>query len=114
MISPRHSSAIRRLVGVALLALLLALWTALTHTIAHAPLGAAGVVATDADATWGHQGGTSSCQLVDQLLIGQLSGGDPAAISWFWPSAAPAASPNFSIVCGIALWAYEARGPPRA
>ena len=114
MNAPRHCHATRRLVGVALLTLLLAQWTVLTHAIAHAQLGTGAVVAAQADAPWSHQAGTPSCLLVDHLLIGQLSGGDPAAIPWFWPASAPAASPNLPIACGFALRAYEARGPPRA
>ena len=114
MNAPRHCHATRRLVGVALLTLLLAQWTALTHAIAHAQLGTGAVVAAQADAPWGHQAGTPSCLLVDHLLIGQLSGGDPAAIPWFWPAAAPEAMRKLAIVCSATLQAYEARGPPRA
>ena len=97
-----------------LLTLLLAQWAALRHAIAHAPLGAVSALAAQSDAPWGHDADTPSCLLVDHLLIGQLSGGDPAAIPWFWPASAPAASPNLPIACGFALRAYEARGPPRA
>ena len=114
MKTPRHSNAARRLVGVALLALLLAQWTALTHAIAHVPLGAGAMVAAQADTAWGHQAGAPACALVDHLLFGQLSGGDCAAIPWFLPTASPAAAPRLPIVCGVALRAYEARGPPRA
>lgn len=114
----RQFHAPRRLVCVKVVALLLALLlaqsAALTHAIAHAQSDADSTVATEADDSWGHQAGTPSCQLVDHLLIGQLSGCDPAAIPWSWPTATPVAAPNLPLVCGVALRAYEARGPPRA
>lgn len=114
MNTPRHCTAIRRLVGVMVLALLLAQWVALTHAVAHAQLDADSALAAESDNAWGHQAATPSCQLVDQLLIGQLSVGDPAAIPWFWATATPVASPILSIDRGVTLRAYEARGPPRA
>lgn len=107
-------AAMGRLVGVALLALLLAQWTALTHAIAHASLGAAGVVAIEDDGHWGHDAGAPACTLIDHLLLGELTGGDAPAISWLPPDAMPAAAPKCRLVCSGALWAYQARGPPGA
>ena len=110
----RECNAARRLVGVVLLTLLLAQWTALTHAIAHAPLGAGVGFNAQFDGKWGHPADTPSCQLVDHLLIGQSSGGEPAAMAWFWPATAPEATRNLPAVCSATLRAYEARGPPRA
>ncbi len=113
MSTPRHCNATRRLVGVMLLTLLLAQWTALAHAIAHAQPGAASAVAADAASPWSHQAGTASCHLVDQLLIGQLAGGEPAPIASLAPATAPVAARSRPTACGPALRAYEARGPPR-
>ena len=103
-----------RLFGAALLALLLAQWTALTHAIAHAPLGAAGVVAIDDDGQWGHDADTPACALIDHLLLGELTGGEAPAISWLPPDAMLEAAPKCRLVCSVALRAYQARGPPGA
>lgn len=118
MKSPRQFHATRRLCGVKVFALLLALLlaqsAALTHAIAHARLDADSALAAQSDSTWVHQAGSPSCQLVDQLLIGPLSLGDPAPIPCFWPAATLVVSPPLSIVCGVTLRAYQARGPPTA
>jgi hypothetical protein len=117
MLLSRTRLAIRRLIAVALFAMLLGQWAALAHSIGHAQ--AQDVVAHSVDGdhahdTWGHQAGTSACDLVDHLLTGQAPGGEPAAGLWFPPKtshiAATAASNEPKSVC----WAYEARGPPRA
>lgn len=110
----RHSNSTRRLVGVALLALLLAQWTALAHAIAHAPLAAGSALVAQADAPWGHAANTPDCRLVDQLLIAPLSGADSSATVWFWPATAVASTRDLPVVCSATLRAYEARGPPRA
>ena len=103
-----------RLVGAALLALLLAQWAALTHAIAHAPLGAAGVVAIEDEGRWDHDAETPACALIDHLLLGELTGGEAPAISALPPDAMPAAAPKCRLVGGVALRAYQARGPPGA
>lgn len=113
----RHASNLtRRLVGVALLALLLAQWAALAHAWAHGPLHMSGqpAVEADADVTWDHDAGSPACQLVDQLLNAQAAGAAPAAVPFFLATTPPAAAPGGPIARGLALRAYEARGPPRA
>lgn len=114
MITPRLSNAARRLIGVAMLALLVGQWAALAHSIGHAqrPAQAAPTV-HDHDA-WGHQAGTPNCQLVDHLLLGQATGGEPASLPCLPPVATRLAAPAPSIAPGPASWAFEARGPPRA
>jgi hypothetical protein len=103
-----------RLVGAALLALLLTQWTALTHAIAHAPLSAGHVVAVAGDEHWDHEAGSSSCALIDHLLLGGSAGSDPPAMPRVQPDAAPWATPSLPIACAATLRAYEARGPPWA
>lgn len=103
-----------RLVGAALLALLLTQWTALTHAIAHAPLSADHVVAEDADGRWGHDAGTSTCNLIDHSLVGHAPVGDCAPVAWEPPEAALATAPKYRRVRSCTRPAYEARGPPRA
>jgi hypothetical protein len=110
----RSRAALGRLIGAALLALLLAQWTALTHAVAHAPLGVAVAVEVDDDGRWGHEADTPSCELIDHLLLGQSTPRDAPAMAWLQHSAALAATPNRPIVCGATLRAYEARGPPEA
>lgn len=103
-----------RLVGAALLALLLMQWTALTHAIAHAPLAASLVVAEDADSHWGHDAGTSTCYLIDHSLLGHAPLGDSAPVAWVPPEATLATAPKCRQVRSDTRPAYEARGPPRA
>ena len=103
-----------RLVGAALLALLLAQWTALTHAIAHAPLGAGMAVAADAQGPWGHDADSPACELVDHLLLGHSTLGDPSAQAWPRPEAMLAAAPKCRRAHSSTRRAYEARGPPRA
>ena len=133
--------AVRRLIGAVVLAMLLGQWTVLTHSIAHTRLGPdaaafigvgvgvgvgadadadadadAGATATasaDTDDSWGHHAGSSVCQLVDQLLIGQAVGGDPAASPCVPPDATRAESLARSIGPSPVAHAYRARGPPR-
>lgn len=125
----RRSHATRRIVGVALLALLLAQWQALAHAIAHGPWHAHAAVLAGADNVvhpghadhadhaedgWGHPAGSPACELFDALLGAQAPGAEPAPApdvplsQWFF------ASPAQSADTGPALRAYEARGPPRA
>lgn len=110
----RHRNATRRLVGLALLALLLAQWTALAHAIAHAPLHAGAAVAANAGAAWGHHAGTPACHLVDHLLIGQAAGDEPAPVPCLRHASTLVVASDLSIGPGLALRAYQARGPPRA
>ena len=103
-----------RLVGAALLALLLAQWTALTHAIAHAPLGPTVVVAIDDDGQWGHDADTPACALINHLLLGELTGSDAPAIPGLQPNPMPAAAQKCRLVGGVPLRTYQARGPPGA
>lgn len=120
----------RRLVGVLLLALLLAQWSALLHAVMHAPalsagrfhdaappVAGAGPAAdddTDHSDQSGHEAGSSVCQLFDHLLLGQAPGSDgPPATPDPWCQEAPRAQPR-SATPRTAAAAYEARGPPRA
>jgi len=125
--------AVRRLIGAVVLALLLGQWTVLTHSITHTRLGpdaaafvgvgvgvgaGAGATAsadtdTDTDESWGHHAGSSVCQLVDQLLIGQAVGGEPAAGPCVPPDATRAESLATLIGPSPVAHAYQARGPPR-
>lgn len=114
MYSPRHRNATRRLVGVALLALLLGQWTLLAHSIVHARAPSTAAASPEADHAWGHHAGTSACHLVDHLLTGQAPGGEPTTVSCLPPAAMRVAAPAPSIGPGPASRAYEARGPPRA
>lgn len=118
--SPRI--AVRRLIGLALLALLLGQWTvlrhALTHTGSRPALAAAAAVdaaaVAVADDAWGHAAGSSVCQLVDQWLLGQLLGVDATASPCVSPAPPRAASPGSPIWSSPAAQAYQARGPPPA
>ncbi|MFM7531630.1 MAG: hypothetical protein ACKO5J_03895 [Rubrivivax sp.] len=84
--TPRHTA--RRLIAVALLALVLGQWTALAHSIGHAHLpDDAAAPAVDDHGAWGHQAGTQACQLVDHLLSGQAAGGGPAPLVVVPPAA---------------------------
>lgn len=113
MIRLRHRNATRRLVGVALLALLLGQWTALAHSIAHA-LGPPAVASVASDQAWGHHAGTPACSLVDHLLGGQAPGGPGVSVACVPAAALRLALPASSIGPRPLLRVYEARGPPRA
>lgn len=114
----RHRTATRRLVGVALLALMLGQWALLAHTIAHAPGSVAAAVAvvsdTGTDDDWDHQAGTAQCHLLDHLLAGQAPGADSATPACPPPTTTRLAAPAPANEPGAALPVYEARGPPRA
>jgi hypothetical protein len=114
---PRHGTASRRFVGVALLALLLGQWTVLAHSIAHAPTTEASAVSAEpdhvGDHSWDHATGTSTCQLVDHLLAGLASAGEPAPAPCLPPAALRVAALCASPAPGPIARAYEARGPPR-
>ena len=110
----RHCTASRRLVGVALLALLLGQWTVLAHSIAHAAPTAASAVSVESDHTWDHAAGTPACHLVDHLLAGQAPAGDLAPVPCLPAAARLVAALSASRAPGPISRAYEARGPPRA
>ena len=108
----------RRIIGVALLALLLGQWAALAHSVQHArePTGPAvpAYVATDDSDVWGHQVGTSACHLMGHLLTGQAPGVANVAVPCSPLAAVPAMAPTAPPYQGAASRAYEARGPPTA
>jgi hypothetical protein len=106
------SKTIRRSIGAALLSLILGQWTLLVHAIEHAHAPAAVAGAHDGDHAWGHQAGSATCDLFDQLLSGQAPGGAPAAAHGPHPGTSPSVAPTWSICRGPAARAYEARGPP--
>jgi hypothetical protein len=116
----RTRLATHRLIGVALLAMLLGQWSVLVHSIDHARAhevveqSVDGDHAHDHDHAWGHHAGTPTCQLVDHLLVGQAAGGEPAPILWLPPAATRLAALTPSVSPAPASLAYEARGPPRA
>ncbi len=136
MTTQHASNRNRRLVGVVLLALLVAQWSALLHAVAHAPAlsaarfhhatpQAAGAEAAASDTTdhrrhaghsdhSDHEAGSSVCQLFDQLLLGQAPGSNgPPVIAAPWRQEAPQAQ-RPSATPRTAATPYEARGPPRA
>ncbi len=110
----RHRYAIRRLIGVVLLALLLGQWTVLAHSIAHARAPAAIALSDESDDAWGHHAGTPACHLIDHLLAGQAPGVEAASVPGLPPTDSRVAALAPSIGPGAASRAYEARGPPRA
>ena len=114
MNSRRHRNAARRLIGAALLALLLGQWTALVHSIAHARMPTGAAVSAEYDDAWGHHAGPPACQLVDHLLVGQAAGGEPSSVPTLPVAAIRVAAPDPSMGPGPASRAYEARGPPPA
>ncbi len=104
--------ATRRLVGVAVFALLLAQWAALVHAVDHAPARAAAVVAHHDLAPWGHDAGSPACQAFDQLLTGQADLPQPAALHGLQVADEAPAARGQQVGPRHALLAYEARGPP--
>ncbi len=132
----RASKAAHHIIGVALLALLLAQWGALLHAVDHGPVhGAAAVqrAATGAPVNAAahqpldehevpgaqvdngeHSAGSPVCQLYDHLLLAQASGcAAPQVPGRKWCTTAPSWALRAALPLG-ALQAYEARGPPRA
>lgn len=104
--------ATRRLVGVAVFALLLAQWAALVHAVNHAPARAAAVVADHDLAPWGHDAGSPACQAFDQLLTGQVDLPQPATLLGLQIADEAPAARGQQVGPRHALRAYEARGPP--
>ena len=128
----RRPNAMRRIVGVALLAMLLAQWQALAHAIAHGPWHTDAVAEGANDAAgpwghanhdghaghdgdgWGHPAGSPACELFDALLGAQAPGAEAATLPLLPPSQGRFALPGRLADAAPALRAYEARGPPRA
>lgn len=128
----RRPNATRRIVGVALLALLLSQWQALAHAIAHGPWHTGAVAAAASHAAghggyanhdghaghdgdgWGHPAGSPACELFDALLGAQAPGAEAATLPLLPPSQGRFVLPGRLADAGPALRAYEARGPPRA
>lgn len=107
--------ALRRFIGVALLAWLMGQWTVLAHAIEHAQ-GVPGVESpAEGDAAWGHAAGAAACHIVDHLLTGQAPAAEPPT-----PPCGPIADRRLAVPApasrlpDAAPSAYEARGPPRA
>ena len=110
----RHIDIVRRLIGAALLSLMLGQGMALVHAIEHANVPTAVADADDADHAWGHLAGSSACHLLDHLLVGQAPGDEYAGPPCVPTPALPLVAPPPPICCGPAPRPYEARGPPRA
>lgn len=108
----RHRDAARRLLGLALLALVLAQWSVLSHAIAHAPAAADVAGQADPDHAHGHEAGTSVCQLVGHLLQGQAPASSVQTPSPASPTAAPAPRASLTVVAGPVVRPYDSRGPP--
>ena len=117
---PRHRTSLSRLIGVAVLALLLGQWTVLLHSIehahahkhAHAHEYAEITAEANADHDWGHEAGTPTCQLLDQLLTGQAPSPERLAVDYLRPADVRVAAPAPSTAPGPAWRAYQPRGPP--
>jgi hypothetical protein len=113
---PSRGSA-RRIVGAALLALLLAQWLALAHAVLHTAQVRASLAFADAAAVkvdfFAHTAGGSECRLVDQLLSA-AGAPDVPALEGGPPPDAPVAAPSESPCGRSAARPYEARAPPRA
>ena len=116
-------AVIGRLIGAALVALLLAQSAALTHAVAHTPRGASAVLAEREDGPsgpwgpsgrWDHDAGTPTCTLIDHLLLGTSTGGDSPAVAGLPPEASVASVSKQRRLCAGSRQPYEARGPPWA
>ncbi len=139
MLLQHASQRARRVISLALLALLVSQFGALVHAVVHAPLlvgnqaqvqwaassqapvhapaeGAAHTHAATGDgaATDEHRAGSPVCQVVDHLLFGQAPGGpDVQVLAMVWATSAPQHG-SAPITPARPTQAYEARGPPRA
>ena len=111
----RHTARIaRRIVGAALLAVLLAQWAALVHTVLHGPVHAGVVIQGHAAESSNHAAGSPVCQLFDHLLVAQTGGGkQPQVAGPQWSTAVPPWALLPALHCQ-AVQGYEARGPPQA
>lgn len=110
-------SSARRIVGAALLALLLAQWLALAHAVLHAAQVRGTLALADAASVqvdWiGHTSGSPECRLVDQLLSAAAASEVPAFEAGSPPDV-PVAAPREASAARSAARPYEARAPPRA
>ncbi len=125
-----------------LLAMLWGQWTARSHAVEHAqpavlgqargdgagaaadpaghdaaqegPHGAAGQLQPHDHDSWGHESGAPVCQLIDQLLAAQADGGPIPSTPCVPAADLPARVEPPHLALSPVLWAYEARGPPRA
>ena len=104
----------RRVVVVALFGLLLAQWTALVHSIAHAPSSQPAIASIDSNGHWTHERGTETCDLIGHLLSGHMAGGDVATMPLVANTSTVASVPVAAGPAGDAPLAYLARGPPGA
>lgn len=123
----RHHPLLRRLIGVMLLALLLAQGTALVHAVAHASGGATTALAgvgdrsgqgTPRNATapsghWGHPAGAPQCQFFEGLLLGQAPGTALPPLALPDLRQPPTAAPRPVRIAQRAPHGYQARAPPR-
>ncbi len=114
ILNRRRTATMRGLLGVAVLVLLLAQWTALVHAIVHAPTGVHTTASRDVDAAWGHTADSASCHLLDHLLTGQAPGPAEAKAPFACPVEAAPASRLTAIHRHQVLRPYEALGPPQA
>lgn len=118
MLLPRPARrTARRIVGAALLALMLVQWLALAHAVLHAAhmrpaLAFAAIEAVQADG-FGHAAGTPECRLVDQLLSAGVAPAATPALPGAAPAVLAAALPPSPPACWTAR-PYQARAPPHA
>lgn len=116
----RHRRLTCRIVGMLLLALLMAQWSVLGHAIAHGTptslVSASAVAKADHGdhQTWGHEAGAPECRLFDQLLSGHALAADAAPMPGLPLARTPVAANELSACRQPTLRGYLARGPPRA
>ena len=110
----RLGATLRRVVGVAMLSLVLAQWVALVHAIEHAHGPSAAADQHDPDGAWGHEAGSSACLLIDHLLTGQAPGEPATGLPDASAAESTAVGPTKSVFHGRNPKPYQARGPPRA
>lgn len=116
----RHRQLTCRIVGVLLLALLLAQWSVWGHAMAHGTALSSGSTSPEAKAgnerelTWGHEAGAPECRLLDQLLNGQALGAEAAPMPSLPVASTPLAGNDLSPCRQPTLRTYLARGPPQA
>lgn len=130
----RRQPHTRRLIGVLLLAMLLAQMVARFHAIAHAGgLGPAGpevhaaaevvehtipeastAATAQTDEGWGHAAGSSACQWFDHLLLDHAPVHAHPSACQMVAAEALALPPATAARSGATQWSIQARGPPRA
>ena len=107
-------ASLRRLIGAALLALLVAQWTAIVHAVAHAPSASAVVTIQGDGDRYGHRADSAACQLIDHLLTGQAPGMPTGAATGAIPGSEPLLPAHGVLVATRPLRLQPARGPPPA